>query len=146
MATSTGDEHELTSEVENMAWETRCALRFVLALRESAHHESRLYALFFEDRYGVTSAVLRLMPLCTAARYTRADRYTYYDMEFLLRYWTDGMLCYAAAAVYSRRSFVADVTMRLCSELSRDTNVYRRWRRDQSERLTFLMEKLSSNR
>ena len=128
-----------------MAWETRCALRFVLALRESAHHESRLYALFFEDRYGVTSAVLRLMPLWTATRYnTRADRYTYYDMEFLLRYWTDGMLSYADDAVYSRRLFVVDVTMRLCSELSRDTDVYKRWRRNQPQRLTFLMEKLSS--
>ena len=85
-------QHNIT--VESMPLEARCSLRFVLSLNESATRDSYLYRYFFEDRHGITSAIITLMPLWTS-RFTTGGYSTKDDLEKFLFRWVQDMAIYA---------------------------------------------------
>ena len=88
-------QHNIT--LESMPLEVRSSLRFVLALNESASNNLKypyLYQYFFEDRHGITSTMIKLMPLWTS-RPTTIGCSNKGDLEKLLFRWVRDMARYA---------------------------------------------------
>ena len=110
---------ENNNRVEDLPLETRSALRFVLALNGSAPNDPYLYEHFFEDRHGITSAILTLMPLWTSrftGGYSKKN-----DLEIPLLFWIRDIARYAADAVETHPSLDIRIVKRIQEVLSPDT-------------------------